>query len=671
MRSKTVLKLAPCLLVTTALCLGTLRLSAQAPATGVPIIPAGLSSNALNEISALLQEKAARTPAQKRMDSQLVHALKHNRGEAFAPGAPNVQMDVKMEADGRVLVDINATVTPELLSLIQAGGGQVMTSVPQFRSIRALVTLTQLETLAGSTNVNYIRRASEAYTNKTDSEGDTTHQAIQARSTFGVNGSGIKVGVLSDSVDYYTNLQAAGDLPAINILSGQSGLGSKQTGEGTAMLELVNDLAPGATLYFATANGGDAQFAYNILNLWTNGCKIITDDEDYFDESPFQDGIIAQAVNTVTANGVLYFSAAINSGNLDDGTSGTWEGDFVDGGSTGGAISEVGRVHSFGSATYDTCAPGGSQKRVDLFWSDPLGASDNDYDLFVLDATGSTVVESSTAFQTGTQDPYESVGALTNGNRIVIVKYMGAGRFLHLSTGRAVLSIATSGSTRGHPAAANAFGVAAINENSAYPNAFTGGSTNPFESFSSDGLRHMFFNADGSAITPGNFSSSGGAIRQKPDIAAADHVSTDVTGFQPFSGTSAAAPHAAAIAALLWSYKPSLTTAQIRTVLTGTALDEDPAGVDRDTGYGIVMAYQALDAVALSPSGNVWVDFNYSGPPNNGAYFSPFSTLAAGVSAVSSGGTIWIRTAGSSAETMTISKPMTIHAYDGAATIGH
>ncbi len=172
----------------------------------------------------------------------------------------------------------------------------------------------------------------QGHTNKTDSEGDTTHQAILARSTFGVNGAGINVGVLSDSVDFYTNLIISGDLPAITILPGQSGLGKKLTGEGTAILEIVNDLAPAASLYFATAANGEAQFAYNILNLWTNGCNIIDDDYGYYDEPPFQDGIVAQAVSTVTANGVLYFSSAGNEGNLDDGTSSTWEGDFADGG---------------------------------------------------------------------------------------------------------------------------------------------------------------------------------------------------------------------------------------------------------------------------------------------------------------------------------------------------
>ncbi len=671
MNMKTVFERASRLLVTVGLCLVSSRLLAQTPAAAPGGVPAGLSQNAMNEIASLLQEKAGRTPAQQKMDSQLVHALKKNRGEVFAPGAPNVQVDVNMEPDGRVLVDISATVTPELLALIQAGGGTVINSFEQYRSIRALVTLTQLETLAGSTNVTYIGRAARAYNNKTDSQGDTTHQAILARSTYGVNGSGFKVGVLSDSVDYYTNLQSAGDLPAITILSGQSGLGAGNTGEGTAMLEIVSDLAPGSSLYFATAFNGEAQFAANILALGTSGCKIIADDVGYFDESPFQDGIVAQAVNTVTANGALYFSSAANSGNLDDGTSGTWEGDFVDGGAAGSPIPEAGRLHSFGATTYDTCASGGSDRRVDLFWSDPLGGSANDYDLFVLNSTGTTVLGSSTGVQSGTQNPYESIGSLAVGNRIVIVKYSGAGRFLHLSTGRAVLSIATSGATVGHSAATNAFSMAAMPAVAPgpYPNPFTGGAANPFETFTSDGLRHMFFNQDGSAITPGNFSSTGGAIRQKPDLAAADGVSTDVPGFAPFYGTSAAAPHAAAIAALLWSYAPGLTTTQVRNVLTGTALDVNPAGVDRDTGYGVVMAYQALQSVAVNPS-SVWVDFNFGGSPNSGTFTFPFRTFAQGVSAVSSGGTIWLKTPGHSAETMFVNKPMTVNAYSGAATIG-
>jgi hypothetical protein len=103
------------------------------------------------------------------------------------------------------------------------------------------------------------------------------------------------------------------------------------------MLEIIHDLAPGAQLYFATAFISPAQFAQNIRDLRTAGCDIIVDDVFYFNETPFQDGqlaasftnggVIAQAVKDVTAAGALYFSSAGNQGNLDAGTSGTWEGD--------------------------------------------------------------------------------------------------------------------------------------------------------------------------------------------------------------------------------------------------------------------------------------------------------------------------------------------------------
>ena len=117
------------------------------------------------------------------------------------------------------------------------------------------------------------------------------------------------------------------------------------SGEGTAMLEIVHDLAPGAQLYFATAWLGAASFANNIIALANAGCRVIVDDVGYFSESPFQDDVISQAVNTVTANGVLYFSSAGNSGNKNDGQSGVWEGDYNGAASL---ITDYQSVHDFG-----------------------------------------------------------------------------------------------------------------------------------------------------------------------------------------------------------------------------------------------------------------------------------------------------------------------------------
>jgi len=208
----------------------------------------------------------------------------------------------------------------------------------------------------------------------------------------------------------------------------------------------------------------------------------------------------------------------------------------------------------------------------------------------------------STNPQTGSQNPYETVSTLNVGERIVIVQRTGAAlRFLHLDTGRGRLTISTAGCVRGHNAsgAANAFSVAASDVANSFPNPFSGGVTNPIELFSSDGPRRIFFDPAGNPITPGNFTSTGGQVLQKPDITAADGAMTSaaVPGFNPFFGTSAAAPHAAAIAALLQSYAPALTPAQDRTALQSTALDIEAAGFDRDSGAGIVMAFQALNSV--------------------------------------------------------------------------
>src|SRR5262249_19990066 len=156
--------------------------------------------------------------------------------------------------------------------------------------------------------VRKVRLAQKSYKHAINvSQGDVAHRAAEARSFFGYDGSGVKICVLSDGVDSLATLQASGDLPpAVDVLPGQAGEGD----EGSAMLEIVHDLAPGAQLGFATADPDVATFATNIIALKDSGCNVIVDDVLYLVESPFQDLDIAEAVNQVTAAGVLYFSSA-------------------------------------------------------------------------------------------------------------------------------------------------------------------------------------------------------------------------------------------------------------------------------------------------------------------------------------------------------------------------
>ena len=281
------------------------------------------------------------------------------------------------------------------------------------------------------------------------SEGDVAHRADLTRSSLSVDGSGVTVGVLSDAVDQLVTVQSTGDIPAVTVLPGQSGSGGS---EGTAMLEIVHDLAPGASLSFATAFSGQAQFAQNIIDLRAAGADVIVDDIFYFAEPVFQDGVIAQAVTQVVEDGALYFSSAGNSGNLNDGTSGVFEGDFT-GIAVPGVLAGTGlEAHNFGGGiatniiTLDTAAGFGLQ------WADPFGASGNDYELFLLNPAGDTIFAASTFEQNGDDDPIEfisSAGFDDTGNLLVVVKFSGDDRFIHLNTFRGRLATATDGQTAG------------------------------------------------------------------------------------------------------------------------------------------------------------------------------------------------------------------------------
>jgi hypothetical protein len=575
-----------------------------------PAFAQAIADSALKEIAAIEQMKHTLTPAEQKMSMNLVVASRLLRHQDVPAVAVRVLRDSFLNGKTNLEVDIKAVSSDAVANDIAKGGDTVVAHTHGLKHLRARVRLARLTKLAEDPNVLTIREADLATTNvgSVTSQGYISHRANQAVAA-GVTGAGVTVGVISDTATAarVSALIASGDLPPTTIvIPGQDGTAytSSPTDEGTAMMEIVHDIAPGANLVFATGEGGQANFANNIRNLrFVYHCDIIVDDLTYFAEGAFQDGTVAQAVNDVTADGALYFSAAANSGNLTLNTSGTWEGDFRDGGPVSGVLvtaGETGEFHNFGTVTspqnYDVLTA--TSQIISLKWSDPLGASTNDYDLFVLNSTGATLKSYSAAAQTGTQDPLEILQYTpAAGDRIVVVLYDGVARALRLDTNRGQLSIKTAGSTFGHNAAANTMTTAATYWNSAK----TGtkpfvGFANPIETFSSDGPRQMFYNPDGTAITPGNvlFSTNGGATLQKPDVTAADGVATRTPGFLPFFGTSAAAPHAAGVAALVKSANLSLTNAQIRQILINSALDNMAVGADRDAGYGIVMAYPAV-----------------------------------------------------------------------------
>jgi hypothetical protein len=300
-------------------------------------------------------------------------------------------------------------------------------------------------------------------------------------------------------------------------------------------------------------------------------------------------------VDQVALDGALYFTAAGNEGNLNDGTAGVFEGDFVASGQTLSGDP----IHDFGGGVTSNEVTVDSPYAFTLHWSDPLGGSGNDYDLYLTNKSGKVIFAASTDVQDGNDDPYEGIGSFANdaGRRLIIARSpTAATRYLHLNANRGRLAIVTPGQTGQHAGARGAVGVAAVDVRRAAGagGAFAG--TESVETYSSDGPRRVFYEENGTPITPGNFSATGGELRAKPDLTAADCVATATPGFATFCGTSAAAPHAAAIAALLLDL--GATPEGARSALMGTALDIEAPGPDRDAGAGIAEALAAAAAAA-------------------------------------------------------------------------
>ena len=576
------------------------------------VAPPTLSVSALRQLQVLSAVGQGRTPVEQKLDTALHLGLLHQRGDQRLAPLTDFRF-VQPDADGRLRVDValnGADGLKPTLDWLGANAVPITAASAAYQIVTARVRFDDLEPLAALPAVRQVRRHVKGLTNQmpgTVSEGDITHGVAAARAFFGVSGLGVKACVLSDGVASLAASQASGELPAVDVLAGQAGSGD----EGTAMLEIIDHLAPGAELGFATATTSQAQFAQNIQDLAADGCQIVVDAVSYLDEPVFQDGPVAQAVDAVTGAGVVYFSAAGDEGNANDGTSGVWEGNFNPNG-TLPALAGAGDLHNFGDGGQSilvTAAAGA----VILSWAehDSLtgGLASTDFDVYVLDGSLTTIFDASTDTQDGDDRPFEAMGQVFPSERLVVARFAAGSTSsapmfnLLAARGRLDPALTTSGAIRGHSAAAGAISVAAAPARppqGPFPGPFTAASVSA--TYTSDGPRRIILNPDGSEITAGNRTSTGGVVRQKPDLTAADGVATSVTGFLTFSGTSAAAPHAAAIAALMKSAVPTSTAPQLRDALLATALDIEAPGVDCDTGAGIVMARAALEALGAAPS---------------------------------------------------------------------
>ena len=471
----------------------------------------------------------------------------------------------------------------------------------------------------------------------TFSGGDPAMRSDLARDEFGVDGSGTTVGVLSDTYDdtflaLATDAAddiASGDLPAagdINILDDTAGPGID---EGRAMMQLIHDVAPGAKQAFHTAFGGQADFASGIIELAEAGSDVIVDDVIYFAEPMYSDGIIAQAADSVNALGVPYFSSAGNGARQSYEDAYRPSGLFLFGSELHdfdpGAGTDV-----FQQVTFNS----GSQVVFSFQWDQSFfsatggAGATTDMDFCLLDDPVTTVLGCAIADNISSGDPVEVFGITGPGTfNFAILKFTGPDpgliKYVYFSSSLDLNEYDTnSSSSYGHSNAAGAEAVGAAR----YTETPVFGVDPPLiEFFSAAGGTPILFEKDGTPLASPD-------VRLKPGVTGPDGgnttfffpFSTDLEGdgFPNFFGTSASAPHVAAVAALLIEQATDddddgylakgaddddddggggLSPEDIYDILRASTIDmDDPftpgfdAGFDFGTGFGFVDACNAL-----------------------------------------------------------------------------
>lgn len=472
------------------------------------------------------------------------------------------------------------------------------------------------------------------------SQGDKAMNTDQGRATAGVDGSGLKIGILSDTYNALGGAAegvAEGNLPGVGNPNGYSTpvqvLADRVTGtdEGRGMAELVHDVAPGAELAFHTAFGGIADFASGILELRQAGCDIIVDDVSYFAQPYFQDDIIAQAVEEVVADGAMFFSSAGNSRNNSYEEAmkpGNFLFDF------GGGLLYEPHDWSDGEYFLKLTLPPGAGLNLWLQWDEPsllagLIGPQQDLDILVFNSTLTAIVAASAGNNPLSGLPVEAIQG-GNGGATPLVLYLFVGRYAP---------------TPGNPNKIKFVDFQGVNVGSYFSNssqwikstivghhnaeaAITTGAaayfnTPPFgvdpaviNAFSSIGGSLVLFDPAGNRLTTPQ-------DRFKPDLTGPDGGNTsffgsdfEPDGFPNFFGTSASAPHIAALAALMKEAVPNASGPTVEKILKETAEDmNDPRGVhsnlngttfDYATGYGYVNGFLALIKVKNIPTLSEW-----------------------------------------------------------------
>ncbi|HWR26343.1 MAG TPA: S8 family serine peptidase, partial [candidate division Zixibacteria bacterium] len=441
--------------------------------------------------------------------------------------------------------------------------------------VQASVSPSSLQIIAELPFVNYVRRPLRPYLDVV-SEGAGVINASRLHN-MGLRGQGVKIAIIDGGFAGYQSklgTELPGNVTVKSLRADQDITGGGED-HGTAVAEIVYDVAPDAQLYLINSDT-EIEFANAVDYAISQDVDVISMSMGFL-PGPFDGtGYFDEVVNNATAKGIVWVNSAGNFAQQH------WEASYSEKTITVGT--DTWFVHNFGAddETNSFYANAGDRIVAILSWNDWPHA-DQDYDLLLANEDTGNIVYGSATVQNGTQEPWEafSYQVPSSGRYGIIIRKYSATVTVDFELyfiSRHSPEYKVESSSLAIPA--DAPGVITVGA--------TYWSNDSLEPFSSQGPTN-----DG---------------RIKPDIVAPDGVKT--SSYANFLGTSASAPHVAGAAALLFGIYPSLTNDTLRSMLESAAKEMGIPGKDNLYGSGRIDVGNAqnliLGVTANSPI-NQWV----------------------------------------------------------------